>query len=86
MSVRHVLANSYHGYSSLKIINSTLKVNALSNINSLMTSALIPAFSNSGATCFMYTSRAWPFLLLGLITTFNLRGLLGMSKTNKEYI
>lgn len=48
-----------------------------------MISALIPAFSNSGATCFKYTSRACPFLLLGLITTFNLRGLPGMPKTNK---
>ena len=53
-------------------------------INSLMISALIPAFSNSGATCFKYTSRAWPFLLLGLITTFNLRGLPEMPETNKK--
>ena len=53
-------------------------------MNSLMISALIPAFSNSGATCFKYTSRAWPFLLLGLITTFNLRGLPEMPETKKE--
>lgn len=53
-------------------------------INSLMISALIPAFSNSGATCFKYTSRAWPFLLLGLITTFNLRGLPEMPEKIKK--
>ena len=48
----------------------------------LMRSTLMPAFSNNGATSFKYTSRAWPFLLLGFITTFNLRGLPGIPKTN----
>ena len=45
-----------------------------------MTSVLMPAFSNNGATCFKYTSRARPFLLLGLMTIFNLRGLLEKAK------
>ena len=43
--------------------------------NLLMRSALMPALSNKGATCLRYTSLAWPFLLLGLITTFSFRGL-----------
>lgn len=49
-----------------------------------MRSALMPAFSNKGATFFKYTSLASPFLLLGFITTFSLRGLLGIPKQEKK--
>ena len=44
----------------------------------------MPAFSNKGATFFKYTSLASPFLLLGFITTFSLRGLLGIPKQEKK--
>lgn len=44
----------------------------------------MPAFSNKGATFFKYTSLASPFLLLGFITTFSLRGLLGIPKQEKN--
>ena len=57
---------------------------SLSAFNLLIMSALMPALSNKGATCFKYTRRALPFLLLGLITTFNLRGLVRKPDENSH--
>ena len=57
---------------------------SLSAFNLLIMSALMPALSNKGATCCKYTRRAWPFLLLGLITTFNLRGLVRKPDENSH--
>ena len=57
---------------------------SLSAFNLLIMSALMPALSNKGATCCKYTRRALPFLLLGLITTFNLRGLVRKPDENSH--
>ena len=57
---------------------------SLPAFNLLIMSALMPALSNKGATCCKYTRRALPFLLLGLITTFNLRGLVRKPDENSH--
>ena len=72
-----------HFHGRLRLL---LKVNdqSLSAFNLLIMSALMPALSNKGATCCKYTRRAWPFLLLGLITTFSLRGLVRKPDENSH--